>query len=240
MLRFAAVLVTAALLISCVTAAPTTRRTLHPRVVAPLGWTELLHKPVPVAHQVRFSLYLRSGPASETLERHAIEVSDPTHASYQLFKTASQIAALTAPSANDVTLVESWLRGIGARVERATPTTDELVATATVAQLNRGLETRFAVYRHEPTQTESIRTAHSITVPGEIDAAVSITWGLTDLIAPEPVKDEHIFNRRHRIVLYLPPSDKNPPPLSLFLGSITPTLASPAGDSAAPLPSRSR
>ncbi|ORY09125.1 tripeptidyl peptidase-like protein [Clohesyomyces aquaticus] len=86
----------------------------------------------------------------EELERHLYEISDPDHARYGQHLSTSEIHSLVAPSAESQDLVRAWLEEhVHPSTISSSPAGDFLTFTLPVSSIEKLLDTKYSVYRHE-------------------------------------------------------------------------------------------
>ncbi|KAL8714599.1 MAG: hypothetical protein Q9220_001547 [cf. Caloplaca sp. 1 TL-2023] len=95
----------------------------------------------------------------EELERHLYEVSDPDHHRYGDHLSSDEVNELVKPSGESLDLVHEWLRdnGISADKLRYSPARDWVKVSLPIAHVERLLDAKYSVYRHED-GTHIVRT----------------------------------------------------------------------------------
>lgn len=140
-------------LFGAVIAIPTTSShpyTLKERHPVPAGWSAVSR--APAAHPVKLQIGLRHRN-QDVLEKHVIEVSNPTHERYGQYLSADEISDLIAPSDSTIDLVYAWLREHGVDTATLTPTRDWLTVVLPVEKVEALLDTTYSVFRHNDGST---------------------------------------------------------------------------------------
>ncbi|KAK5114630.1 hypothetical protein LTR62_002203 [Meristemomyces frigidus] len=131
-------------------AAVPTSRSLHSRYAVkethpvPRGWS--ISAPAPKEHMINLQVGLKQ-QNQDVLEKHAMEVSDPTHPRYGQHLSAADVHALIAPSDETVQLVKDWLaeHDLSATLS---PAKDWLHVSLPVSRVEELLDTEYSIYRH--------------------------------------------------------------------------------------------
>jgi subtilase family serine protease len=167
---------------------------------------------------VGFRVYLgwQNAAAAEAL---AQAVSNPRSAQYGQYLTPQQFRRQFAPSQNQVTAVQSWLKSQGFTVIY-TPTNNHYIsAEGTVAQAQAAFGVQFGMYK---VNGKTVRSpSGDVSVPDTLAATVSGVLGLDD--SAVFVETDHIKDA--------PPSGgfRNAPPLSDYWAEFVSPYAYPAG-----------
>ena len=144
----------------------------------PEAWSS---SPLVGEHDVIFTVALQEQNMAE-LKRIALAVSDPTNAEYGNHRSAAEIAALTAPAPADAAAVRAWLDGSACTVMHCS--TDRLLnVKCTAAAASDLLATSFNTLTNAATG-QSVVKAAALTLPDNVDAAVSAFFGLHGLPLP--------------------------------------------------------
>ncbi|KAL8638193.1 MAG: hypothetical protein Q9226_009019, partial [Calogaya cf. arnoldii] len=103
----------------------------------------------PADHVVKLQIALKQSRFDE-LERHLYEVSDPDHRRYGEHLNSDEVNDLVKPGDDSLNLVQEWLRdhGIGEDRLSYSPAKDWVKVSLHVADVERLLNTKYAVYKH--------------------------------------------------------------------------------------------
>ncbi|KAK6385774.1 hypothetical protein LTS17_001346 [Exophiala oligosperma] len=87
----------------------------------------------------------------DLLEQHLFEVSDPSHHRYGQHLSQQQVHDLVSPTDDTVNSIQDWLseNGIDSSHLQFNAARDWLTLTLPVAQIERLLDTKYSVYKHE-------------------------------------------------------------------------------------------
>lgn len=101
---------------------------------------------------------------SDELEQVVLEVSTPGHSNYGMHLTRDQLRSFTAPSADAVSAVSSWLQkfGITPSIEN-----DWISISTTVEKANKLLDTQFSWYQYAKSESPVLRTL-SYSIPDNL------------------------------------------------------------------------
>lgn len=120
----------------------------------PRGWTAVSRPSR--SHVINLDIGLKQRN-QDKLEQHVIEVSDPSHARYGQYLSASEVKELVAPSDETIELVKTWLSEHGISAKILNPTEDSILVALPVEKVEELLDTTYSVFRHED-GTEFVRT----------------------------------------------------------------------------------
>lgn len=93
----------------------------------------------------------------DTLEQHVLEISNPSHARYGQYMSASEINKMIAPTDDSIDLVKTWLREHGISSATLNPTKDSILVALPVEKIEELLQTTYSVFRHAD-GSEYVRT----------------------------------------------------------------------------------
>ena len=164
-------------LLTSVTAAPTTEKRsyavkeTHP---VPNGWEAVA--PASRAHVINLQIGLTQ-KNQDVLEQHAVEVSNPSHARYGQYLSASEIHDLIAPSDETINLVKEWLQEHGIHAATLSPTKDWLSVSLPVEKAEELLETSYSVFRH--TDGSALVRAPSWSLPEHLHEHIDVVQPTT-------------------------------------------------------------
>lgn len=104
----------------------------------------------PAEHSITLNIGLKQDQFAE-LERHLYEVSTPSHARYGKHLTTEEVNALVAPSRDALSDVHDWLQdeGINSAELSYTPAKDWISVKLPVKSIEKLLDTKYSVYKHE-------------------------------------------------------------------------------------------
>lgn len=119
---------------------------LKERHPVPRGW-KAVSQPSG-SHKINLSIGLRHRN-QDKLDQHVIEISDPSHARYGQYMSASDIRDLIAPSAETIDMVRDWLSDHGISDAVLSPTRDTFNVVLPVEKVEELLATTYSNFRHE-------------------------------------------------------------------------------------------
>jgi subtilase family serine protease len=132
---------------------------------------------------VSFVLSLKEDAGVVTaIKKTALAVSDPDSPSYGQFLNAAQIDAMTAPKAEDLKIVTSWLETAGVTSYAVKGSRVEVVAST--EQTEKLFDTKFVVLVNEKFG-QAVRRAADYYVPQHIEERVQAVFGLHGLPLPK-------------------------------------------------------
>lgn len=135
-------------LLGDVNAAPTTSSqsyAVKERHAVPRGWTAESRASGSQLINLQIGLKQRN---QDILERHVVQVSNPSHARYGQYLSASEINDLIAPSADTIDLVRAWLFENDIPTATLSPTKDWISVTLPIEKVEELLDTTYSNYRH--------------------------------------------------------------------------------------------
>jgi tripeptidyl-peptidase-1 len=119
-----------------------------------------------------FRIGLKQARGDELI-RQLYAVSDPASAQYGRHLSAADVSALVAPAPATTSAVNAWLAHHNVSASAATPAGDWLALTLSVAQAERMLGARYAVYAHPGAADVVVRTL-SYRLPRALHAHVDV------------------------------------------------------------------
>lgn len=139
-----------ATLLSDVIAAPTAAGAsqsyaVKERHAVPRGWTVVSRASGSQMINLQIGLRQRN---QEILEKHVVEVSNPSHARYGQYLSASEIKDLIAPSDDTIDLVNAWLLDHGISTPTLSPTKDWISVILPIDKIEELLDTTYSTFRH--------------------------------------------------------------------------------------------
>jgi tripeptidyl-peptidase-1 len=141
------------LLLEDVTAVPTWSNEIYKvkeRHTVPQGWTRIASPPD--SHLIHLRIGLRPRNPG-LLQQHAVEVSDPSHARYGQYLSATEIKNFAAPSEQSIDMVQSWLLNHDIETTALNPTGDWINVHLPVRKAETLLNTTYSVYAHNDGST---------------------------------------------------------------------------------------
>ncbi|KAJ7623738.1 peptidase S8/S53 domain-containing protein [Roridomyces roridus] len=145
----------------------------HAWVEIPKGWE--YHSAPPADHLLDLRIGLKQDKIDQLISS-LYEVSDPAHGRYGKHLSKEEVDALVAPHPDSVDAVEAWLEhhGINPSDAHFRLTAGEWVTIrVSVAQAERMLNTKYAVYRHPSTGSQVVRTME-YSLPTELHSHVDV------------------------------------------------------------------
>ncbi|KAJ3497050.1 hypothetical protein NLG97_g2201 [Lecanicillium saksenae] len=126
------------------------KQSLH---MVPRGWE--VHSDAPADHKINMHIGLKE-QNMDVLQKRLLEMSTPDHPDYGKHMSKAEIDTLTAPTKQTVESVTSWLSSHG--VDAGEISNGMMPITATVAQIEKMLGTKYNVYHHAEDDKYTIRT----------------------------------------------------------------------------------
>lgn len=127
----------------------------------PRGWSDVgLPQP---DHTLDLKIGLKNKNFA-TLERHLLEVSDPSHRRYGQHLSKAEVDELVRPDADAQRLVDAWLeeRGITKQQRQYSAARDWISINLPVAAVEDLLQTKYALFQHEDGSTLARTTSWSL------------------------------------------------------------------------------
>lgn len=115
----------------------------HP---VPRGWTAIAQPPS--SHEIKLKIGLKQRNQGK-LEQHVLELSDPSHARYGQYMSASEIRDLIAPSVETVDTVRDWLLEHKISEAVLSPNRDSFEVVLPVEKIKELLATTYSIFRHD-------------------------------------------------------------------------------------------
>lgn len=116
----------------------------------PKGWAAISQPPA--LHKIKLNIGLKH-QNQDKLEQHVLELSDPSHARYGQYMSASDIRDLISPSTEAVEMVRDWLLEHKITEPVLSPTGDSFNLVLPVEKVEELLATTYSVFRHDDGST---------------------------------------------------------------------------------------
>ncbi|KAJ7591435.1 tripeptidyl peptidase A [Mycena floridula] len=111
-------------------------------------------------------------PNFPVLEKHLMEISDPSHSRYGQFLTKEEVDEVVAPNEEAHALVDAWLVSYRVPVDRA-PAKDWVSLTVPIRLAEKMLDTKYFVWKHLETGDNITRTT-SYSLPEQLHEHVDL------------------------------------------------------------------
>ncbi|KAK5691840.1 hypothetical protein LTR97_011011 [Elasticomyces elasticus] len=163
-------------------AAPTTRSTKYAvkeRHAVPKAWT--VAGAAPKDHILNMQIGLKQSN-QDVLEKHAVEVSDPSHSRYGQHLSAAEVHDLIAPSEDTIELVSAWLRDHGVHSMHLSPAKDWIHVSVPVGKAEELLETTYSHFKH--IDGSSVVRAPEWSLPEHLHEHVDVVQPTTSFFRP--------------------------------------------------------
>ncbi|KAK5119745.1 hypothetical protein LTR85_007321 [Meristemomyces frigidus] len=118
------------------------------------------------------------------VERHLIEVSNPTHERYGLHLTAAEIHEMVSPSDETIDLVHDWLREHGISRSAMSPSKDWISIVVPIEKAEELLQTSYSTFRHHDGSTVS--RAPEWFLPAHLHEHIDVVQPTTSFFKPAP------------------------------------------------------
>lgn len=171
---------------------PASSYAVKERHIVPRGWSEI-GKPSG-SDIITLSIGLKQSNEGE-VERHLMEVSDPTHHRYGDHLTAEEINAIVSPSDETVDLVHAWLTEHGILDIVKNPARDWVTIQIPIEKAEELLQTTYSTYQHVDGSTLS--RAKEWSLPLHLHEHVDVVQPTTSFWRPTrkastlaPIRDE--------------------------------------------------
>lgn len=125
---------------------PSRSHTVKERHPVPRGWTAISHPPS--SHKINLSIGLKHRN-QDKLDQHVLELSDPSHARYGQYMSASEIRDLIAPPAETIDMIRDWLSEHEICDAVLSRTRDSFNVVLPVGKIEELLATTYSVFRHD-------------------------------------------------------------------------------------------
>ncbi|KAI9714851.1 MAG: hypothetical protein M1820_000140 [Bogoriella megaspora] len=114
----------------------------------PTKWSR--ERAAPPDRMIALSIGLKKSGYDE-LEKHLLEVSDPSHPRYKDYLTPEEVAAYSKPTEDASRDVHEWLSDSGIDIDslRYSSSGDWIKVSLPVEEVERLLDTKYSVYKHE-------------------------------------------------------------------------------------------
>ena len=117
------------------------------------------------------------------VERHLIEVSDPSHARYGQHLSAKEIADIVRPSDDSVNMVHEWLAEHGIEDFDYTPAKDWVTIVVPIEKAEELLQTKYSKFEHHTGAT--INRAPEWSLPLHLHEHVDVVQPTTSFFTPK-------------------------------------------------------
>ncbi|KAG6899603.1 hypothetical protein C0993_008764 [Termitomyces sp. T159_Od127] len=134
---------------------------LKERIIPPRGWNK--DSTPPADHKIALRIGLPQ-PNFNVLRTHLYEVSDPYHPRYGAYLSKEEVDALVAPHQASIDAVDDWLASHGIQnsdVSRS-PAGDWVTITLPVYMVEKMLDTKYHVWKHDNGNTIVRTTSYSL------------------------------------------------------------------------------
>ncbi|KAI1786404.1 family S53 protease [Ganoderma leucocontextum] len=138
---------------------------------------------------LQLRLALVRGNVAE-LERRLYDVSTPSSSNYGKHLSQSEVEQLVAPPKGSVNAVNAWLKAHNITAETISPSGDWLSFEVPVSKANELFNAKFAVFKHDDTGTEAVRTL-SYSIPTELQGHLDLVHPTVTF--PHPVGQRPVF-----------------------------------------------
>ncbi|KAI1786417.1 family S53 protease, partial [Ganoderma leucocontextum] len=125
------------------------------------------------------------------LERKLYDVSTPSSSNYGKHLSKSEVAQLVAPAQDSIDAVNAWLKSNSITAETISPSGDWLSFEVPVSKANELFNANFAVFKHDGTGTEAVRTL-SYSIPVELQDHIDLVHPTVTF--PDPMGQLPVFH----------------------------------------------
>lgn len=148
------------------------RSTVKESVILPRGWTK--HSSPSPDHVISLRIGLPQ-PNFPSLEEHLYQVSDPSHSRYGQHLSKETVEELIAPHPSSLDAINNWLATHGLEEEDLvrSPAKDWITIRIPVSLVEKMLETKYHVYKHEASGDYLVRTT-SYSLPEHLHEHVDV------------------------------------------------------------------
>lgn len=153
--------------------------TVKERHPVPNGWNAVT-RPSP-AHVIELQIGLKQRNQAE-LEKHVLEISNPSHVRYGQYLSAEEINDLVAPSDSTIDLVRAWLAEHGVDKASHSSTRDWITIALPVEAAEDLLHTTYSVFRH--TDGSELVRAPEWSLPAHLHEHVDVIQPTTSFFRP--------------------------------------------------------
>jgi len=168
------------------------------RHILPRGWTEIARAHSPATLNLQIGLKHKN---QDLLEQHLLEISDPSHERYGHYLSANEVNDIIAPSTEAIDLVKAWLLEHDITTTNVSPARDWINVPLSIEKVEKLLNTRYNLYRHEDGSSFSRTMEWSLPeyLHDHIDVIQPTTsFFRTDKRAVIPKPDGHSINWHHK------------------------------------------
>lgn len=170
--------------ISAVSALPSTLRSSYAvkeRHNVPRAWTRLGE--ASKSDRIHLSIGLRQSNEG-LVEKHLLEVSDPSHSRYGQHLSNAEIQDIIRPSEESQDLVKAWLEEHGITNVIHNPAKDMVHVLIPIEQAEQLLRTTYSTYQH--TDGSTINRASEWSLPLHLHEHIDVVQPTTSFFRPNP------------------------------------------------------
>jgi tripeptidyl-peptidase-1 len=172
--------------LQCSYASPVTQHSSSPyaikeRHAVPRDWTEV--GLAPKSELINLQIGLKQGNQG-IIEKHLLEVSDPSHKRYGQHLTATEVNNIISPSSETIDLVRSWLQGNNISSMTLNQAKDWISLSIRIQDAESLLRTKYSVFQHD--DGTAISRAPEFSLPLHLHEHIDVIQPTTSFFRPVP------------------------------------------------------